>query len=81
MTSASWAAWLVGALASAGAGRVSWRLATVFTSYLYAQKTILEKKIKISYTHDFEDVVTANGEVGISGSRCKPYRKFRTRRR
>jgi hypothetical protein len=35
------------------------------------QKNDYRRKIKIAYGYDFEGVVTANGEVGISGSRCK----------
>jgi hypothetical protein len=43
---------------AAKASRASWRLAPNFISHLYAC-TI--------YGHDFDGVVNANGEVGISG--------------
>jgi hypothetical protein len=44
---------------------------------IYAQNNtyICKKNQKCFYGHDFEDVVNANGEVGITGSRRKPHRK------
>jgi hypothetical protein len=41
--------------------------------YLYAEKNY-RRKINICW-YDFEGIFIANGEVGIIGSRRKPYRK------
>jgi hypothetical protein len=56
---------------AAGAGRVSWRLATFYISYCIKKKRIDQKK-KPGYVSVLDGIVTANGEVGISGSRYAP---------
>jgi hypothetical protein len=55
--------------ATAGACRVSWRVATLFF-HTISKKIRIEKKI--GYVYVLDDIATANGEVGICGSRSSP---------
>jgi hypothetical protein len=63
---------LTNALATAGEGRVLWRIATFYMSYLLEENNYRRKNV---YGCDFEGVVIVNGEAGICGSQCNPNRK------
>jgi hypothetical protein len=62
--------------AAAGAGRVSWRLATSYISYRIQKNTYIKKN---GYGYVLDGIVTAIGEIGISVAHGLPlaYESYR----